>query len=539
MNARLEESYEENRYVGGMERVSYVVREARRKALEKKTPPVIYLNAGDVYTDVVWRHPFSKKIGIELLNVLMPDAACFGSHDLDYGLELIRPFVSQIKFPVLAANLHFTNSTSMTGIVKPSIALSINGVKVGIIGYISPHNHLLYKQVNIILEDEIEAVKREAEKMVTNHVEIIIALGHSGIDVDMAIAQNVHDIDIVIGGLTNTFLWNGKKPHTEEPRSTYPIEVVHSSGKKTLVATTYGFTKYMGKLLVRYNDHFRLTYYKGTPIFLDESISKDLVVTRLLSTYSAPLKKIHDDSDIFGKSIVYLSADDVRDEESNLGNFIADAFVEFMALRHQKPNAWTDAPIALVNAGAIRKSVPTCKRKPNLTRKMLSEVLPFRQRIVAVNLLGAVLLETLENAVRSTGETRGGEFLQVSGIRVTYDFSKPVGQRVLTAKAYCDFCSYPVYEHINPNKPYSVLVNTFLANAGDGHMTLKKKSLSLKPIHAYELDIISEVLKLYDYIRPEREERILYANHYRRPRSSIACQHRSLFIIFILGFALM
>ncbi|KAK9753212.1 hypothetical protein QE152_g3712 [Popillia japonica] len=75
MNSRLEESYEENKYVGGIERVSYVVKEARKEAAAKKTPPVIYLNAGDVYTDVVWRHPFSRKVAIELLNNLMPDAA--------------------------------------------------------------------------------------------------------------------------------------------------------------------------------------------------------------------------------------------------------------------------------------------------------------------------------------------------------------------------------------------------------------------------------------------------------------------------------
>ena len=36
-----------------------------------------------------------------------------------------------------------------------------------------------------------------------------IALGHSGIEVDIEIAKSVPDIDIVIGGHTNTFLYTG------------------------------------------------------------------------------------------------------------------------------------------------------------------------------------------------------------------------------------------------------------------------------------------------------------------------------------------
>ncbi|KAK9753210.1 5prime-nucleotidase, C-terminal domain [Popillia japonica] len=294
----------------------------------------------------------------------------------------------------------------------------------------------------------------------------------------------------------------------------------------------------MGKLLVSFDENFRLTHYKGSPMFLDESIAKDLVITRLLETYYAPLKRFHDDSEVIGQSVVYLSADKVRDRESNLGNFIADAFVEFMALKRQKSNSWTDIPIALINSGAIRKSIRTSRRKPNITRMMMSEVLPFRQRVVSLTLPGNVLLETLEHSIKSKGKSRGGEFLQISGIRVAYDLSKPIGERVVTAKVFCDLCSYPVYEHMNPNKPYNVLVNTFLANGGDGHATLKHKSLNLKPLYAYELDIVREVLQLHDYIRPEREERVTYVNRYQKLTCGVACYHCSLLMMFVTGLPL-
>ena len=46
-------------------------------------------------------------------------------------------------------------------------------------------------------------------KLKRNGINKFIALGHSGIEVDIEIARSVPDIDIVIGGHTNTFLYTG------------------------------------------------------------------------------------------------------------------------------------------------------------------------------------------------------------------------------------------------------------------------------------------------------------------------------------------
>lgn len=41
-------------------------------------------------------------------------------------------------------------------------------------------------------------------------VNILIALGHAGYSADKKIANEVKELDLVVGGHTNTFLWNGK-----------------------------------------------------------------------------------------------------------------------------------------------------------------------------------------------------------------------------------------------------------------------------------------------------------------------------------------
>lgn len=76
----------------------------------------------------------------------------------------------------------------------------------------------------------------------------IIALGHSGFDIDKDIAKNCPDIDLVIGGHSNTFLWNGPAPSVEVPVGSYPVIVTQNSGKKVPVVQAYSFTKYLGYL---------------------------------------------------------------------------------------------------------------------------------------------------------------------------------------------------------------------------------------------------------------------------------------------------
>lgn len=42
-------------------------------------------------------------------------------------------------------------------------------------------------------------------------VDKIVALGHSGFDVDRDVAYRVGGVDVVIGGHSNTFLYTGKQ----------------------------------------------------------------------------------------------------------------------------------------------------------------------------------------------------------------------------------------------------------------------------------------------------------------------------------------
>lgn len=88
---------------------------------------------------------------------------------------------------------------------------------------------------------------KESAILKANGVNIIIALGHSGLDVDKLIAEKCNDVDVVIGGHSHTFLYTGTPPDAEVPVSTYPV-IVQRGGRQVPVVQAYAFTKYLGYL---------------------------------------------------------------------------------------------------------------------------------------------------------------------------------------------------------------------------------------------------------------------------------------------------
>lgn len=95
---------------------------------------------------------------------------------------------------------------------------------------------------------EFYSISDEAAALKNRGVNILIALGHSGYDVDQQIGINCPDIDAVIGGHSNTFLYNGRQPDVETIAGPYPTVVTQKSGKKVPVVQAYAYTKYLGHL---------------------------------------------------------------------------------------------------------------------------------------------------------------------------------------------------------------------------------------------------------------------------------------------------
>ncbi len=161
-------------------------------------------------------------------------------------------------------------------------------------------------------------------------------------------------------------------------------------------------------------------------------------------------------SEPIGRTAVALDArsESNRTQETNIGNFIADAFRKA-----------TNADIGFLNGGSIRADLTY--NPGTLTKRDILSMLPFNNPVVKIEILGETLREALEHGVaRSAEDDEPGRFPQVSGLTYKFDVSRPAGSRIVEAKV--------AGEPIKDNKNYTLATTSFLVlNGGDGYKMFK------------------------------------------------------------------
>ncbi|XP_047522098.1 protein 5NUC-like isoform X3 [Pieris napi] len=492
---------------GGFPRVAHVVKEARKAAESGEGPPVLYLNAGDTYTGTAWFTIYKWKIAAEFLNALQPDAVSLGNHEFDQGVSGLTPFIENLKSPVLAANLILTKVPELEKEVnlRNSIVFNISGTPIGVIGYLTPETKHLVLPNDVEYIEEVTALQREVKILQEDGVKIIIALGHSGYLKDLEIAKKVDGLSLVIGGHTNTFLWNGTSPDSETIIGPYPTYVTQTSGKQVPVVQAYAYTKYLGKLHMVFNSKGELLKADGNPILLDNSIPQDPEVLNIINQYKE--KVLNYTEEVIGNTSVVLDGLSCQHTECNLGNLIADAMVYTYAMEYNGEH-WTDAPIAVIQGGGIRSSISVTKIPTTITKGDLIAVLPFEGILVVVTMTGTILKQMLEHAIANLSDLDPpGEFLQVSGLKVTYNVDKPIGSKVINIMARCWNCSIPLYSDVTENEEYNVIMPNFIFNGGDGYGMFT--GLPVQSLTYGEFDATSLYIKQHSPVRPEIEGRVI------------------------------
>ncbi|KFB42145.1 AGAP003629-PA-like protein [Anopheles sinensis] len=492
-----------NRCYGGFARVAHKVREYRATEASGGLP-VLYLNAGDTYTGTPWFAVFKDNITTAFLNMLKPDAISLGNHEFDLGVDGLVPFLNEVDFPVLVANLDLSSTPTMqnTKSLRRSIVFTKSGVQIGVIGYLTPETKQLTPVNTVEFMDEIEAINKEAATLKEQGVNIIIALGHSGLERDKEIAAGCPEVDLVIGGHSHTFLYSGPAPDVDEPAAPYPVMVKNAAGKEVPVVQAYAYTKYLGYLHLQFDAEGNLVELDGSPILLNGTVQRDSDVLQLLEVYRPGILELDEQ---IGHTNVFLDSSRCRFEECNIGNMIADSLVIIHAATRTNADDgnWTDAAIGFVQGGGIRASL----NAGTITKKDLKTVLPFGNGMVLTELSGAKLRQMLEHSVyRYDGVSGYGEFLQMAGVHVVYDLSRPPLERVVDVEVRCARCNVPTYGPLQDDAQYRVLVSQFLYEGGDGYTMFADSEREQLAYGEYE--ITEEYLKRYSPIYPAIEWRI-------------------------------
>jgi len=292
--------------------------------------------------------------------------------------------------------------------------------------------------------------------MLTNRgINKIILVSHlQGIAYDKELIALVKDVDVAIAGGGDDLLTNPDVTETiqlipgeAKPVGKYPEMIKDADGKDVALITTKGNYTYLGRFDVTFSAAGVMTGYSKTLSYprrvipssaVASSLNLTDVVTpdeRIVSSVEAPLKSCLNDftTPIASSKVVFAtdrgsaSALGVRTAETNGGNLVADSFVYAYNSRAKSfglPAASQSAPVVSVqNGGGIRQNggvtLPVSGKTGSINRGNTFDLLPFDNRLVAiVNVTAADLKEMFERscAVSSSG---GGQFLQVSGLKLT------------------------------------------------------------------------------------------------------------------------
>lgn len=513
VHSRLEQTSEDSskcvnasRCVGGVARLFTKVQQIRRAE-----PHVLLLDAGDQYQGTIWFTVYKGAEVVHFMNNLRYDAMALGNHEFDNGVEgLIDPLLREARFPILSANIKAKGplASQISGLYLPYKILPVGDEVVGIVGYTSKETpYLSNPGRNLVFEDEIAALQPEVDKLKTLNVNKIIALGHSGFEMDKLIAQKVKGVDVVVGGHSNTFLYTGTPPSKEVPAGKYPFIVTSDDGRKVPVVQAYAFGKYLGYLKVEFDEKGNVITSHGNPILLNSSIVEDPNIKADINRWRIKLDNYSTQE--LGKTVVYLdgSTQSCRFKECNMGNLICDAMIN-NNIRHSDEVSWNHVSMCILNGGGIRSPIDE-RNNGTITWENLAAVLPFGGTFDLVQLKGSTLKKAFEHSVYRYGQSTG-EFLQVGGIHVVYDLSRKPGDRVVTLDVLCTQCRVPSYEPLRVDEIYKVILPSFLANGGDGFQMIKDEALR-HDSGDQDINVVSGYILKMKVIYPAVEGRIKFS----------------------------
>ncbi|MXX32363.1 MAG: bifunctional metallophosphatase/5'-nucleotidase [Chloroflexi bacterium] len=478
---------------------------------------------------------------IALLNAMGFQASALGNHEFDLGprtlAAIIAPEQSEdglyagAAFPYLSANLQLADDGDLlplvvadaqsaplaAGSLAGSGILVVDGEQVGVVGATTPHlawiagvGDVTVRPVDGFDLDALAAIIQEAvDELTAQGIDKVILLAHmQQIEVERQLAGRLREVDIIVAGGSNTILAD----HTDRLRpgdravGSYPLHITSAVGEPILLVNTDADYRYLGRLVVRFDDRGVVDPASVDPVVSGAYATDDAgrsataaepipAVSRIKEALQTVIRER--DGEVVARSNVYLAGRrlDVRTQETNLGNLVADAFL--WTARQVDPRV----AVALKNAGGIRDQIgrvwqppgtnhaeqvvysppaanlDSGKREGEITRFDIESVLRFNNALVIVPLTARQLAELLEHAVGfdGVGVAPDGRFPQIAGMRFSFDPTRPPGSRVRSL-AIVDDAGRIVDPVIvegalvgNPNRTVRLAVLNFTANGGDGY----------------------------------------------------------------------
>lgn len=480
-------------------------------------------HGGDVFSGTLYFNEFQGKAALDLLNMMDIDAMAFGNHEFDLGDQenghaSLSEFVSEANFPMLGSNIDFSGDSFMSGLVSDdspvsiegdldgdiynSIIKEVDGEEIGIFGLTTEDTKDIGSPEDVTFSDFKESAEQAIDELENAGVNKIIAVNHIGYDSDpsvgndLRLASEVDGIDVIVGGHSHTALQEPVLVEEDENGDTKDPTVIVQAGE---------YSEHLGTLDVIFDEEGIIEEYSGKLLDVDDYAADD-EAEEVLSKYKEEVDETKNEEigaeaekDIPNPRKDDTGNDSVRANETELGNLVTDAM---LAKAQEK---FPETAIAFQNGGGIRAPIDAGP----ITVGDVINVLPFGNDPVISEVTGSEIEEILEHSVRDVPEETG--FLQVSGMKFTFDSTKEPGERVVDIFVEKDDALTPV----ESDETYVVTTNNFIGQGGSDYETFAKAydEGRVKDIGEVDWEQFRDYMADEEYldgeVNPEREGRIV------------------------------
>ncbi|MEH7094992.1 bifunctional 2',3'-cyclic-nucleotide 2'-phosphodiesterase/3'-nucleotidase [Neobacillus vireti] len=393
---------------------------------------------------------------IRILNELGFDVGTIGNHEFDEGVtEMLRlinggahpktvekygPFEGA-DFPYVAANVVKEDTNQL--ILPPYVVKEVDGVKVGFIGVVTTETPSIVTPSGVAgvkFTDESEAINKYTAELKAKGIKAIVVLAHdpgtSATDGSnptgkvVEIAKAVDDeVDVIFGAHDHKYL--NSTVDGKLLVQSYSYGTAFSDVDLTIDPVTQDIVEKKAEIITTFQDAAHL----------------DAKIKAEMDQYQADVAPIT--NQVVGNAEAPISRTTNEAGEAPLGNLIADGM-----------KAATGTDFAFMNIGGIRDDI---KDAGDITWGELFAIQPFGNDIVTENITGEQV-RTLLNQQFAADRNR---IMQISGLKYTWSNNLPLGKKVIDIYL-------PDGTKIDPNGTYSVTVNNFMADGGDGFVVLKQ-----------------------------------------------------------------
>jgi len=413
------------------------------------------------------------------------------------------------------------------------VVIDVNGEPIGVVGATTPTLDIISSPggVGITPGDfdtnptpaQLDALAAEIQAEVdallaaNPSLNKVVLLAHmQQLTIERELAKRLENVDIIVGGGSNTRLLDedDRLRAGDSTQGTYPEFIANAGGTFTALVNTDGSYKYVGRLVLDFDADGNIL-----PASYDSAVSgayatdaegvaalnaQGLVDPEIQAIANAIESQIlTTEGNVFGISDVFLNGnrsgtsdpsnpDGVRTQETNLGNLTADAN---LAVAQQ---ADADVVVSIKNGGGIRASIgrtlvppggTAAERLPNegivdsngnlikpeggISQNDIQTSLAFNNALTLLTLTREELVAVLEHGVANIG---GGQFAQVSGVRLSYDVDRTAGDRIISAAIFDEKTDTLISELVrvgelvgDPSETFRIVTLSFLADGGDGY----------------------------------------------------------------------